>query len=80
MSEKIYIKLGNRKWRVPAWVTAHLVGCDEDTVRKIRQGTRSGETDTGQMVELADTLLTDKINPIIQQVSDLVKIDTKPQQ
>lgn len=80
MSEKININVKNKKWRVPAWVAAALVGCDEDTVRKIRRGDRSGETKTGQMVELVDTLLPDKINPIIKHVSELVKIDNTPQQ
>lgn len=80
MSQNNKLKIVNREFAFPAWFIALLCGVSEDTVRRIRRGERSDESDKGQRVALAETLLPDKINPILQEVSKLVKIDSANKQ
>lgn len=75
VSKKIFIQVGKRKWRVPSWVTAHIVGVTPDAVNKIRKGDRTNESDNGQLVEVVDQLLPERGNLLIQEIERIVKID-----
>lgn len=59
---------------VPAKLVADMVGCSEAAVKAIRSGARNSETSTGKAIELADTLMEEGSNALINAVKEIVKI------
>jgi hypothetical protein len=70
-SKRSKIKRG-KIWPIPAKVTAHVVGCDPDTVRKMRSAERSSHTALGKQVVLADSLLVEGSNVLLEKVKELI--------
>ncbi|MBS1642745.1 MAG: hypothetical protein JST94_11945 [Bacteroidetes bacterium] len=73
LSKKITMKL-NKVSKVPAdWVAA-ASGTSVSTVFSIRNGNRNKEGKKAQKVEVAEMLLQEGSNKLIEQVKVLVKI------
>jgi hypothetical protein len=52
-------------------MVAEAVGCALSTVKAVRNGQRSNETDLGQRIEVAEILIQDKL---INEVKRLIQI------
>ncbi len=59
-------------WKIPAKVTAYVVGCGETTVVNVRAGIRSEDTTTGQKIKMADELLLEGASLLIDEVKKAV--------
>jgi hypothetical protein len=59
---------------VPNEVLADVVGCSVSTVKKVRSGKRSDETETGRTVVIAETMLKEGSNALIEEVKRVVKL------
>lgn len=59
-------------------MTPHLVseavGCSTSLVRQVRSGERSGDTPTGQRIEIADMLLEEGLDKLVLEVKRIVTI------
>ena len=54
---------------------AEAVGASESTVKAIRNGRRSAETDLGQRIQIADMLFEEGQNKLLEEVKRIVHID-----
>lgn len=52
---------------------ADVVGCSEVMVRQVLKGERSGETELGGNILIAERLLNDGANRLIEEVKRIVK-------
>ena len=57
--------------RIPHWMIATVVGCSVSMVKAVRNGQRNNETELGQMIEVAEILIEDKL---ILEIKKLVQI------
>ena len=53
---------------------AYTVGASKSTVKAIRNGNRSNETDLGQRVQIAEMLIEDGQNKLLEEVKRIVQI------
>jgi hypothetical protein len=66
------IKMVTKK-RVTSTVVAEVVGCSKEMVTKVRSGRRNADTDKGQQIEVADMLLEEGMNKLVNEVKKLVR-------
>jgi hypothetical protein len=59
---------------VSSEMVAGVVGCSSSMVRQVRSGDRSQDTDLGQTIMVADILLEEGTNKLIQEVKRIIKI------
>lgn len=52
---------------------AEAVGCSPNTVKAVRNGQRNKDTDLGQRIEVAELLLVEGQNKLIQEVKRVVQ-------
>jgi hypothetical protein len=52
---------------------AYVVECSPNTVKAVRNGQRSNETDLGQRIELAEILIVEGQNKLLDKVKELVQ-------
>lgn len=64
---------GNKIWPIPAKTVADVVGCSENMVRAIRREARSEDTELGTRIAVADRLLEDGANKLLQEVKRVVR-------
>jgi hypothetical protein len=70
MPQNTVKKSNNQSKRIPHWLIAEVVGCAPGTVKAVRNGQRSNETNLGQQIMVAEILIQDKL---INEVKKLVQ-------
>jgi hypothetical protein len=68
-----YTKKGKPRNKIfRSGIVARLVGCSERQVQAVRKGDRSGNTNLGKRIQMADTLLETKGCALLQEVQELL--------
>ena len=67
-------KTKGTKKRVSSTVVAEVVGCGVSTVSMVLRGQRNADTPLGQTIEVADMLLEEGYNKLINEVKMVVKL------
>lgn len=63
--------------KIPHWKIAEAVNASESMVKKVRSGDRSNETDLGQRIQIAEMLIEEGENKLLQEVKRVVQITSK---
>jgi len=67
-------KTKGTKKRVSSTVVAEVVGCGKSTVTMVLKGQRNPNTNTGQRIEVANMLLEEGMDKLVNEVKRIVKI------
>lgn len=73
-NSKGHKKTSKKIIEIPAGWVAEAVKCSESTVRSSRNGTRGNTGKVGQSIEIAELLLEEGVNQLIEAVKKVVKI------
>lgn len=67
-------KTKGAKKRVPSTVVAEVVGCGVSTVSMVLNGKRNADTRVGQNIEVANMLLEEGFDKLVNEVKRVVKV------
>ncbi|TAN15155.1 MAG: hypothetical protein EPN37_10285 [Chitinophagaceae bacterium] len=75
MKTKVHRKISNKKKkRVGKPLVAEVVGCSREYVGKVLQGKRKQDTEISENIMLADSLLEEGMNKLIEEVKRVVAL------